>query len=127
LGLDRVKLTVLGVVSKNDYNSNIPLLGSETNFGIIKSLNATDPTTMVQEYLAHGQVVRKNKVAEEFGNSLKVFVRCEQTPMQSEPSTPDSAQVPAIYRNLHDTFSRLREQFNMDRKEHWEELREAKK
>ncbi|KAF9345765.1 hypothetical protein BGX26_002764 [Mortierella sp. AD094] len=47
--------------------------------------------------------------------------------MQSEPSTPDSAQVPAIYRNLHDTFNRLREQFNMDRKKHWEELREAKK
>ena len=38
LNINRSQLTVLGVVSKNDYNRNIHSLGSATNFSIIKEL-----------------------------------------------------------------------------------------
>lgn len=38
LGINRVQLTLLGVVSKNDYSNNIHGLGAESNFGIIKRL-----------------------------------------------------------------------------------------
>ena len=38
LGISRIQLTVLGVVSDNDYNKNIRLLGSATNFKIVKEL-----------------------------------------------------------------------------------------
>lgn len=38
LNINRSQLTVLGVVSKNDYNRNIHTLGSATNFSIIKGL-----------------------------------------------------------------------------------------
>jgi len=40
LGMSRVQLTVLGVVSRNDYTSNIPSLGSKSNYKIVKSLSA---------------------------------------------------------------------------------------
>ncbi|KAF9570320.1 hypothetical protein EC968_001985 [Mortierella alpina] len=40
LNLDRTQLTVLGIVSKNDYNYNIHSLGSATNYGIIKEQDA---------------------------------------------------------------------------------------
>lgn len=38
LRLNRVQLTVLGLVSRNDYNRNIPSLGSATNYTIVKEL-----------------------------------------------------------------------------------------
>ena len=38
LKIDRTQLTVLGIVSYNDYNRNIRGLGCETNYGIIKRL-----------------------------------------------------------------------------------------
>ncbi|CAO3566524.1 unnamed protein product [Mortierella alpina] len=49
LGPNRVQLTVLGVVSKNDYGSNIYSLGPATNHSIVKTLKAEDPTKMVDE------------------------------------------------------------------------------
>jgi hypothetical protein len=40
LGINRVQLTALGIVSRNDYDCNIPSLGAATNFKIIKLLKA---------------------------------------------------------------------------------------
>jgi hypothetical protein len=39
LGLSRDQLTVLGIVSKNDYQSNLSSLGPVTNFKIVKTLH----------------------------------------------------------------------------------------
>lgn len=39
LSLTRDQLTVLGIVSKNDYGPNINSLGSATNFKLVKDLN----------------------------------------------------------------------------------------
>lgn len=39
LGLSKSQLTALGVVSRNDYDSNIAFLGPETNYDIIKGLD----------------------------------------------------------------------------------------
>ncbi|KAF8908742.1 hypothetical protein BGZ58_006062, partial [Dissophora ornata] len=69
LGISRTQLTVLGVVSRNDYNRNIPSLGSETNFSIVTTLNEADPRSMVQKYLVHEQVVLKNIKQETFDTS----------------------------------------------------------
>ena len=38
LGLNQAQFTVLGMVSRNDYNRNIPSLGSATNYTIVKEL-----------------------------------------------------------------------------------------
>jgi len=38
LGISRQKLTVLGIVSKNDYTTNLSRMGVATNFKIVKSL-----------------------------------------------------------------------------------------
>lgn len=32
LGMNRLQFTVLGIISRNDYTSNIPSLGTKTNF-----------------------------------------------------------------------------------------------
>ncbi|KAI8355363.1 hypothetical protein B0O80DRAFT_497756 [Mortierella sp. GBAus27b] len=42
LGLTRQQITTLGIVSRNDYNRNIPTLGSATNLKLVKNLEATD-------------------------------------------------------------------------------------
>lgn len=39
LGINRMQLTILGIVSRNDYNCNIFGLGCPTNFKIIKELS----------------------------------------------------------------------------------------
>ncbi|KAG0301597.1 hypothetical protein BGZ98_008202 [Dissophora globulifera] len=51
LGLTRPQLTTLCCVLKNDYNSNIKLLGSVTNYDIAKSLQGDDPETIVRNYV----------------------------------------------------------------------------
>jgi hypothetical protein len=45
LGISRQKLTVLGIVSKNDYTANLSRMGVATNFKIIKSLEETGTCT----------------------------------------------------------------------------------
>lgn len=42
LSLSRSKLTTLGIVSKNDYSSNLERLGVITNHKIVKSLEETE-------------------------------------------------------------------------------------
>ncbi|KAI1292410.1 hypothetical protein EDD11_008779, partial [Mortierella claussenii] len=38
LGISRAHLTVLCIVSKNDYNNNLSLMGVITNYKVVKSL-----------------------------------------------------------------------------------------
>ncbi|KAF9159008.1 hypothetical protein BGX21_003433, partial [Mortierella sp. AD011] len=127
LGLSSVQLTVLGVVSKNDYNSNIPSLGSSTNFGIIKGLDKTKGAeAMVQEYLTRSQVVSKNVANETFATSLKVFVDREQTQSKSDQALAESDPCTQGSLREHDS---LRNNFNRLREKHQElkALRETKK
>ncbi|KAF9276713.1 hypothetical protein BGZ68_009835 [Mortierella alpina] len=60
LKLNRTQLTVLGIVSKNDYGRNIYSLGSATNYAIIKEKVAEDAPAMVKQYLADTRVVSAN-------------------------------------------------------------------
>jgi len=41
LQINKDQWTALGVVSKNDYTSNITSLGLHSNYGVIKSLEGT--------------------------------------------------------------------------------------
>lgn len=41
LSINRVQLSALRIVSRNDYDCNIPSLGAATNFKIIKHLKAS--------------------------------------------------------------------------------------
>lgn len=42
LSISRAQLTTLGIVSKNDYSSNLTRLGISTNYKIVKSLEKTE-------------------------------------------------------------------------------------
>ncbi|KAI7817099.1 hypothetical protein BC939DRAFT_18718 [Gamsiella multidivaricata] len=60
LGIIRDQLTVLDLVSHNDYNRNIYGLGRATDFSIIKELDGGDTMSMTTKYLADTRVVLKN-------------------------------------------------------------------
>ncbi|KAF8924149.1 hypothetical protein BGZ47_004183 [Haplosporangium gracile] len=89
LEISRAKLTALGVVSKNDYTSNLTRLGVITNHKIVKSLEETetDVEKLVQQYLVHSDVVCKKPSATHFQASMKVFVHRQFT-------VPDSIMPP---------------------------------
>ncbi|KAF8921780.1 hypothetical protein BGZ58_003858, partial [Dissophora ornata] len=123
LRFSRVQFTVLGIVSKNDYNHNIPSLGSATNYKIIKDLGGEDAATMVKRYLAHDQVARKNTIKEAFTASQRVFVDLLQTPLQTSPLPPSPTQTAATYDSLQDKFGCLSQQYSQNQKE----LQEARK
>ncbi|KAF9920167.1 hypothetical protein FBU30_010048, partial [Linnemannia zychae] len=107
IGINRVQLTVLGIVSTNDYNSNVPSLGAESNFGIIKQLHGEDPTAMVKDYLAHKCVILKNVRNETFAVSLHVFEHYEQTPLNYEPSV---SSLQSEFEDLCSTYKLLQQQ-----------------
>ncbi|KAG0196672.1 hypothetical protein BGX33_001361, partial [Mortierella sp. NVP41] len=77
LGISRAQLTTLGIVSKNDYTSNIARLGISTNHKIVKSLEKTeqDVEKLIQQYLVHPEVVCKNSSANHFEAAIEAFVR----------------------------------------------------
>ncbi|KAI8362192.1 hypothetical protein B0O80DRAFT_493206 [Mortierella sp. GBAus27b] len=60
LGLTRDKLTVLGIVSRNDYDSNIASLSPATNFKLVK--NASGATRAVKGY--EGLRIKFDEVSE---------------------------------------------------------------
>ncbi|KAG0197548.1 hypothetical protein BGX33_000520, partial [Mortierella sp. NVP41] len=98
LDISRAQLTALGVVSRNDYASNLTRLGVATNFKIVKSLGKTeaDVEKLVERYLAHPNVVSKNPSATHFEAAIRVFVhRMGNAPSatQPEPSQPVSQGV----------------------------------
>jgi len=109
LGLSRAQLTALAVVSRNDYNRNIPSLGPATNSSIVKSIDhagndrdnlfwivsasfscqvlpvlnvlrySIDPWIIVGRYLSDKRVISKNTTSEDFALSIRVFVDMRQT------------------------------------------------
>ncbi|KAK5823077.1 hypothetical protein F5H01DRAFT_129602 [Linnemannia elongata] len=83
LEISRTALTVLGVVCRNDYSSNISRLGVSTNFKIILSLEKdvtfTDPSAMIGVYLTHKDVACKYPKQDQFDAALKIFVLQEFT------------------------------------------------
>ncbi|KAF9945327.1 hypothetical protein BGZ72_001470 [Mortierella alpina] len=54
LGLSRIQLTALAVVSNNDYGKNIHSLGPATNYSLIKSVEKTAVRETVESYLRTG-------------------------------------------------------------------------
>ncbi|KAF9977791.1 Rad2 nuclease [Actinomortierella ambigua] len=79
--LSQAQFTSLCIVSSNDYNKNLPQLGPETNFAIIKKLSAAeDVPTLVQAYLEDDRVVRASQIrAEDFSSAVRVFHDMRQT------------------------------------------------
>ncbi|KAG0284183.1 hypothetical protein BGZ98_006017, partial [Dissophora globulifera] len=63
--LTRAQLTVLCIVSHNDYSKNIHGLGPETNYKNIKNLEEQDVPNMVQAYLEDDRVMVANAVRQE--------------------------------------------------------------
>ncbi|KAF8925213.1 hypothetical protein BGZ47_003424, partial [Haplosporangium gracile] len=92
LELSRAQLTTLGIVSKNDYTSNLTQLGISSNYEIIKSLDKTedDVEKLILQYLNHPVVVRKNPSATHFDVAKKVFIQKECT----VPNSIASSQTP---------------------------------
>ncbi|KAF9119345.1 hypothetical protein BG015_006370 [Linnemannia schmuckeri] len=115
LEISRAKLTALGIVSKNDYTSNLARLGVITNHKIVKSLEETetDVEKLIQQYLVHPDVVCKKPSATHFQASMKVFVHRQFTVPDSTmpPQTPGqeaTAQGSAQQcRTLKDILERL--------------------
>ncbi|KAK3821217.1 MAG: hypothetical protein J3Q66DRAFT_148948 [Benniella sp.] len=107
LRITRAQLTALCIVSKNDYNRNISLLGPKTNFDIVKSLEGKDVLEVIKNYLGHGEVVIKNNANEHFEASTRVFVHRNQTkqPIVCQAST----QGPVTYSELAARLNALRE------------------
>ncbi|KAI7820511.1 hypothetical protein BC939DRAFT_504933 [Gamsiella multidivaricata] len=88
---------------KNDYNRNIPSLGSAIVYKIIKGLDEEDAAKLAKHYLAHNQVMRKNTAQEMFVTSQKVFVNLLQTPVQIG-SLPSSSAAAMTYDSLRKQF-----------------------
>jgi len=70
-----------------------------------------DPTSMVQQYLAHGQVALRNAEHETFATSINVFVNGRQT-----PGPLPSAQALLVYSTLLRDFERIQDQFAENKK-----------
>ncbi|KAF9898513.1 hypothetical protein BX616_003918 [Lobosporangium transversale] len=101
------QLTVLCIISSNDYNRNVPTLGLVTNFKIVKSLTPEDPATMVQNYLQHEQVISEDVSTNQFEPALDVFVFRKQTKPLTDIPAVDGAIT--IYIDLEKKFNDLRD------------------
>ncbi|KAG0020284.1 Elongation of fatty acids protein 2 [Podila clonocystis] len=90
--LTRAQLTVLCIVSHNDYSDNLYGLGSETNYKIVKNLQEQDIQLMVQAYLSDNRVVRANTDRQEsFEAATRVFHHHQQTRQSISASATASA------------------------------------
>ncbi|KAF9944339.1 hypothetical protein BGZ70_004774, partial [Mortierella alpina] len=123
LGLNQAQFTVLGMVSRNDYNRNIPSLGSATNYTIVKELKEQDPCALLGGYLRHGRVVLKNTNQENFAASRRVFLELSQTILQSDPVPSERSLT---YDGLQEKFQALSQSYLL-RQERLKEARQAEK
>ncbi|KAF9938601.1 hypothetical protein BGZ65_012553 [Modicella reniformis] len=100
LEMTRHQLTVFCTVSRNDYTRNVPSLGPQANYGIVKSLEGEDSRDVLQKYLAHEQVVCKNKEQLTFKDACDVFIELNQTPLLVEdtpmPSGSNVSESPTL-------------------------------
>ncbi|KAF9344786.1 hypothetical protein BGX34_005327 [Mortierella sp. NVP85] len=116
LRITRAQLTALCIVSKNDYNRNISLLGPKTNFDIVRSLEGKDAVEVIKNYLGHGEVVIKNNANEHFEASTKVFVHRNQTKQPAVPIVSQtSTQGPVTHGDLAARLNSLRERLRMNK------------
>ncbi|KAG0295653.1 hypothetical protein BGZ98_001276, partial [Dissophora globulifera] len=70
LNLCQAQWATLGIVSANDYNKNLYGLGIASNFSIVKDLK--------------GSVVVKNADPTKFDTAIKVFIKCQQSPVPKD-------------------------------------------
>ncbi|KAF9947469.1 hypothetical protein BGZ72_010527, partial [Mortierella alpina] len=96
----------------NDYTKNVEGLGPKTNFSIVKRLTDTDPIVMVDAYLADKRVVQKNTEQKTFENSIRVFLKGEQTLSPSANVIAEQGQhyveVKAKFKELCETRTERR-------------------
>ncbi|KAG0202599.1 hypothetical protein BGX31_003558, partial [Mortierella sp. GBA43] len=84
LELSSTQLTALGILSGNDYVSNIPHLAIATNRKIVQTMQG-DEKDIIRQYLAHPQAKRKIDqdggcwTEDVYANAIKVFVTMQQT------------------------------------------------
>ncbi|KAI8348805.1 hypothetical protein B0O80DRAFT_462328 [Mortierella sp. GBAus27b] len=103
LGLSSTQLTALGILSGNDYVSNIPHLAIATNRKIVQTMQG-DEKDIVRQYLAHPQVKRKIDqdggcwTEDVYANAIKVFVTMQQSVVSESVLPP-----PASDSSLKDT------------------------
>ncbi|KAK3822387.1 MAG: hypothetical protein J3R72DRAFT_501860 [Linnemannia gamsii] len=105
LEISRAKLTTLGIVSKNDYTSNLARLGVITSHEIVKSLDEaeTDVERLILQYLLHPDVVCKKPTqamthddAQQCGTLEDILERLRVLRLQlreNKNRTTDSGQV----------------------------------
>ncbi|KAF8942926.1 hypothetical protein BGZ46_006636, partial [Entomortierella lignicola] len=98
-----VQLTVLAVVSCNDYGKNIYSLGLATNFSIVKTIGDEVAQDAVRTYLHHGQVILKNSDDTTFDAALRVFVDYKQTPI----SSPELSTIGPSHGEIYSRFKAL--------------------
>ncbi|KAG0245514.1 hypothetical protein BG011_002768, partial [Mortierella polycephala] len=127
LSISRAQLTTLGIVSKNDYSSNLTRLGISANYKIVKSLEKTetDVQKLIQQYLVHSDVVCKNPSATHFQAATKVFVHRTFTAPDStiplhtpgqEATAQDSAQQCGAVKDIFERLEVLRLQLRESKK-----------
>ncbi|KAF8921758.1 hypothetical protein BGZ58_003893, partial [Dissophora ornata] len=112
LGVFRVQLTALAVVSGNDYGKNIYSLGPATNFSIIKQIEEQDVRQTVHAYLEDSKVVAKNTDNKSFEYALRVFVDLQQTPARDSHPSSSITTYDALYTRLKGLCVMYRENKN---------------
>ncbi|KAG0310285.1 Elongation of fatty acids protein 2, partial [Dissophora globulifera] len=112
LDLTRAHFTVLCIVSKNDYTSNLTSLGVHTNLKIVKDLEQDG------NYLAHDKVSSKNPGGGHFDAALRIFVYRKPN-HQSPPAAPlqEATKEPSSYADIAMRLKRLREQLDRSKGE----------
>ncbi|KAG0303305.1 hypothetical protein BGZ98_006802 [Dissophora globulifera] len=123
VGLTRTQLTAVGVVTKNDYTSNIRTLGIAINHDLLRCLDGQqDVPTLILQYLALDKVILKNKTGQTFSTSINVFVNRRQTPITTDP--PANA---VAYDNLRSEFNRVCNVFEQRKRERQAARRDSKR
>jgi hypothetical protein len=68
-----VQWTSIGIVSGNDYDSNIKGFGIATNYGVIRKLDGETVAEIVKQYLCSEGVSKVRDSGVKFGTSINVF------------------------------------------------------
>ncbi|KAF9998138.1 hypothetical protein BGZ79_008186 [Entomortierella chlamydospora] len=106
LGLTRTQLTSLGVISRDDYTRNIPILGIAINYSLVKRLDGKqDVPTLIHQCLELDSVVLKNVAKQSFSLSINVFVNMRQTPITATSAIPSTDTL--NYTFLRSEFDRV--------------------
>ncbi|KAG0226138.1 hypothetical protein BGW41_004258, partial [Actinomortierella wolfii] len=113
IGLTDRQLLILGIVSKNDYTSNIPRFGVKSNYSLVKGISSdNDINRMIQRCL-NGIDANVPKSPQQFAASTQVFSSLVQTSIDDV----QSSEVSSIdYRSLQTQLSIFSKQYALQRK-----------